>query len=285
LDHDLAAALVQSQFPRWAGLRIEPVASSGTANTLFRLGDEMVIRLPRTESAVQAIDKEHEWLPKLGPHLSLSVPASLAIGEAVSDFPWPWSIHSWLQGEDGWTQPVEDLRQAAIDLAGFITDLQRIDPSEGPRPGQHNSFRGEPLADRDPFVRSAIAELGDRIDTRAVTSAWDLALDQPLWSDDLWIHGDLQPGNLLSQRRQLTAVIDFGLLGVGDPACDLLPAWNLLTRETRSVFRSAMQVDDATWIRGQGWALYQAVLALPYYWDTNQVMVRMAQREIDEILT
>jgi aminoglycoside phosphotransferase (APT) family kinase protein len=282
---DLAVGLVGAQFPRWAGLPIEPVASSGTVHALFRLGREMVIRLPRREPAIEFADKEHQWLPRLGPHLSLSIPVPLAAGRPVSDFPWPWSIYSWLEGDDGWTQPIEDLRQAAIDLARFINDLQRIDAADGPRPGEHNCFRGEPLADRDPPVRSAIEDLGDRVDTKAVTRAWDSALDQPLWSNDLWIHGDLQPGNLLTQRGKLTAVIDFGLLGVGDPASDLLPAWNLLTRDTRSVFRTEMQVDRATWIRGRGWALYQALLALPYYWDTNQVMVRMSQRVINEILS
>lgn len=281
---DLAIALVRSQFPRWAHLALKPVASSGTVNSLFRLGDEMVIRLPYRESAIEFPDKEHRWLPRLAPYLSLSVPVPLAKGHPGRGYPWLWSIYSWLEGDDGWTQPIEDLRQAAIDLAGFITDLQRIDPSEGPRHGIHNHFRGEPLADRDPLVRSAIEELGDRIDRRRITKAWDLALKQPLQYKDLWIHGDLQPGNLLTQCGKLTAVIDFGLLGVGDPACDLLPAWNLFTRDSRRVFRSAIQVDDAAWIRGQGWALYQALLALAYYWDTNQVMVRMSQRIISEIL-
>ena len=284
VDLNLAISLVRSQFPRWADLPVKPVVSSGTVNALFRLGDEMVIRLPYRESAVQFPDKEHQWLPKLAPHLSLSVPVPLEKGRPESDYPWLWSIYSWLEGEDGWIQPIEDLAQAAIDLAGFITNLQHIDPSDGPRHGIHNNFRGEPLADRDPLVRSAIEELGDRIDRRRVTKAWDLALKQPLQYKDLWIHGDLQPGNLLTQCGKLTAVIDFGLLGVGDPASDLLPAWNLFTRDSRRVFRDAIQVDDATWIRGQGWALYQALLALAYYWDTNQVMVRMSQRIIREIL-
>ena len=168
VDLDLAVALVGSQFPRWAGLPIEPVVTSGTVNTLFRLGDEMVIRLPHRETAARFVRKEHRWLPQLGPHLPLSVPAPLELGKPASGFPWPWSIYSWLEGSDGWTQPIEDLRRAAIDLARFITDLQRIDPSEGPRPGEHNAHRGVPLADRDPLVRAAIAELGDRVETEAV---------------------------------------------------------------------------------------------------------------------
>ncbi|MCH7742103.1 MAG: aminoglycoside phosphotransferase family protein [Proteobacteria bacterium] len=279
----LATSLVRSQFPRWRHLPIKPVISSGTVNALFRLGDEMVIRIPYRENAAKFPDKEHVWLPRLAPHLSLSVPVPLVKGRPDGDYPWSWSIYSWLEGADGWTQPIADLRQTAVDLAGFITELQAIDPGEGPRHGVHNYFRGGLLADRDSLVRSAIVELGNRIDTKMVTNAWDLALDQLPNSKDLWIHGDLQPGNLLTRRGTLTAVIDFGLLGVGDPACDLLPAWNLFTPGSRRVFRAAIQVDNATWIRGQGWALYQALLALPYYWDTNPVMVRMSQRIIKEI--
>lgn len=282
---DLAVSLVRSQFPLWADLPISPVVSSGTVNSLFRLGDDMVIRLPHPEHATQFAEKEHQWLPKLRPYLPLSIPVPLAKGMPGREYPWPWSIYAWLEGDDGWTQPILDLHQAAIDLARFVTDLQQIDPGAGPRAGKHNNFRGVALSDRDPLVRTAISALADRIDVKAVTQAWDLALQQPLADKDLWIHGDLQPGNLLTQQGKLTAVIDFGLLGVGDPACDLLPAWNLFTRESRCVFRDAIQVDGATWTRGLGWALYQALLALPYYWDTNQVMVRMSQRILHEILS
>lgn len=284
-DVDLAVELLRSQFPKWADLPIEAVRSSGTVNSLFRLGEDMVIRLPHRVSNARFIEKEHRWLPIMAPNFSLSVPTPLAMGKPQDAFPWPWSIYSWLEGQDGWTEPIEDLPQAAADVAQFIVELRAIDPSEGPRAGQHNSFRGLPLANLDSQVRKAIDELGDRIDTQLVTEAWELALAQPRWTEDRWIHGDLQPGNLLSQRGSLTAVIDFGLMGVGDPAADLLPAWNLLTADTRGAFRDALEVDDATWIRGHGWALFQALLALPYYWDNNPVMVQMSQRVLRELFT
>lgn len=279
----LARLLITSQFPTWAQLAVTPISSSGTANKLFSLGEEMVVRFPQTTSAILSLDKEHLWLPMLAQHLCLPIPMPLERGHRQSEYPWPWSIYSWLPGEDGWKQPIKDLNQAASSLAQFLTELESIDLVDGLQPGRHNSFRGEQLAGRDQGVRTAITELGDRVDRKVVTRAWNQALEQPLWEADRWIHGDLQPGNLLSQQGKISAVIDFGLLGIGDPACDLLPAWNLLTRQSRERFRSALQIDNETWIRGQGWALYQALLALPYYWKTNQVMVRMSQRVLNEL--
>lgn len=284
MDAELAARLVAAQFTDWADLPVMPAPSSGTANALFRLGDDLVIRFPRSHSAILAVAKEQEWLPRLARHLRLAVPVPLAQGSPQTEYRWPWSIYGWLQGDDLWTRAIEDLQQAAVDLAEFVIQLQGVEGVEGPTPGQHNAHRGEPLIRRDPLVRKAIAELGKRVDARTVTREWESAVDQPRWDRSVWIHGDLQPGNLLARDGKLTAVIDFGLLGVGDPACDLLPAWNLLDRDSRRTFRSIMQVDDATWTRGRGWALYQSLLALPYYWDTNEVMVRMARRQITELL-
>ena len=283
-DPALVRALIESQFPEWSHYAVEAVESTGTANYLYRLGDEMVVRISRSSSAMEAVEKEHRWLPELASQLPLALPIPLAQGRPVEECPRPWSVYAWLEGEDGWTRPLTDLDQAASDLAAFIAALQRVDSADGPRPGEHNCFRGVPLQERDASVRSAIEELGNRVDRGAVEEVWDSALRQPLWRDDVWIHGDLQPGNLLSRNGKLTAVIDFGLLGVGDPAADLLPAWNLLERDSRDIFRGALEVDDATWIRGQGWALYQALLALPFYWSTNPTMVRMSQRVIGEIL-
>jgi len=283
VDAELAARLVAAQFPGWAHLPVRPVPSSGTANALFRLGEDLVLRFPRTQSAILAVTKEQAWLPRLARHLGLAVPVPVAQGSPEAGYRWPWSVYGWLQGDDLWTHAIGDLHQAAVDLAGFITRLQAVDAAEGPAPGRHNSHRGEPLVGRDPLVRKAIVELGERIDARTLTREWEIALDQPRWDRSVWIHGDLQPGNLLAREGKLAAVIDFGLLGVGDPACDLLPAWNLLDRDSRRTLRSLLQVDDATWERGRGWALYQSLLALPYYWDTNEVMVRMAWRQITEL--
>ena len=280
-DISLVGRLVAAQFPRWAGLPIQPVRSAGTDNALYRLGDEMVVRLPRIHWAVAQVEKEQEWLPRLAPLLPLAIPVPLAQGTPADEYPWEWSVYRWLEGETATIERIADPGQAATDLARFVAALQRVDPTNGPPPGDHNSFRGVPLATRDAATRTAIASLHGAIDVGAVTGAWEGSLAAPAWDGlPVWIHGDLQSGNLLAVQGRLSAVIDFGCLGVGDPACDLMVAWTLISGETRDVFRAALSVDDGTWARGRGWALSWALIALPYYLDTNPAIVRDARRTI-----
>ncbi|MFC1996562.1 aminoglycoside phosphotransferase family protein [Chloroflexota bacterium] len=245
----------------------------------------MVVRLPRIQSASGQVEKEQYWLPKLAPHLPLPIPLPLAMGKPGEGYPWPWSIYSWLEGQNATVEPIADPHQAATELAGFITDLQRIDPTDGPPSGGHNSYRGVPLAERDQQTRAAITALDGTLDTDAANAAWETALMVPTWQDPpLWIHGDLQPGNLLVQDGRLSAVIDFGCLGVGDPACDMIAAWSVFSPESREIFRRRLAVDEATWARGRGWALSFGLIALPYYIKTNPVLANIARGTIDEVL-
>ncbi len=277
--------LLAAQFPHWADLPIVPVPSSGTDNALYRLGDEMVVRLPRIERAVGQVEKEHEWLPRLAPSLPLAIPVPLAKGMPGEEYPWAWSVYRWLEGETATSDRIDDRGQAATDLARFVGALQRVDPAGGPSPGEHNSFRGVPLATRAAATRAAIASLHGTIDAGAVTAAWEEALETPAWDGPpVWIHGDLQSGNLLASHGRLSAVIDFGCLGVGDPACDVMVAWTYLSARARGAFRAALQVDDATWARGRGWALSVGLIALPYYESSNPVLAGIARRAIDEVL-
>ena len=253
-DLSLVARLLAAQFPHWANLPIEPVHSSGTDNAIYRLGDDMAVRLPRIERASEQIDKEHQWVPTLAPHLPLAVPVPLAKGMPGEGYPWHWCVCRWLAGENATVERIRNLRQAAIDLAHFIAALQQISSVSGPAAGTHNFGRGAPLALRDADTRAAIARVDGMFDTRGVTEVWETALNAPVWyGPPVWIHGDLQSGNLLVDRGPLSAVIDFGGLGVGDPACDLMIAWTLFTGESRHVFRAALTVDNATWARGRGW--------------------------------
>jgi aminoglycoside phosphotransferase (APT) family kinase protein len=285
IDVALVGRLLAAQFPRWAVLPIEPVHSAGTDNALYRLGSDLAVRLPRIESATGQVDKEHRWLPRLATHLPLTIPVPRALGTPGEGYPWQWSVYQWLAGENATIEPIADLREAARDLAHFIAALQRIDPTGGPPPGAHNSFRGVPLSTRDCETRAAIAELSGMLDTDAVTAAWEVALQAPAWHDPpVWVHGDLSPLNLLVQQGRLSAVIDFGCLGLGDPACDLQVAWNHFSAQTRDVFRAALPVDDATWARGRGWALSVGLIALPYYQRTNPILASIARRAIDEAL-
>lgn len=286
IDAALAGRLVAAQFPQWADLPIEPVLPLGTDNALYRLGDDMVARLPRRERPSLSLEKEREWLPRLAPHLPLAVPIPLATGKPGDGYPHEWSIYTWLEGEPATGERLADLGQAATDLAELIAALQQVDPTGGPPPGAHNAYRGVHLAAREEATRAGIASLGDAIDTRAVTAAWDAALAAPEWRGaPVWIHGDLDSRNLLARNGRLSAVIDFGTLGVGDPATDVMVAWKLLDADSRDLFRSALSVDEATWARARGWALSQAMIALPYYTlETNPTLVREAERWLAEVL-
>ena len=278
-DASLVRRLLAAQFPQWADLPIEPVPSAGTDNALYRLGDDMAVRLPRIHRAA-GVDKEHEWLPKLARFLPLAIPVPLAKGNPDEGYPWQWSVYRWLEGENATIENIDDLRQAATDLAHFIVALQQIEPTGGPP-----ARRGVPLARRDQPTREAIAALRGTLDANILTAAWDDALAAPAWQGPpVWVHGDLLPGNLLVKQGRLSAVIDFAGLGVGDPACDLMIAWNLFTAEIRDMFRAALAVDDATWTRGRGWALSQALIFIPYYLDTHPVGVAIARRTINEVL-
>jgi aminoglycoside phosphotransferase (APT) family kinase protein len=284
-DAALVARLIAAQFPKWANLPIEPVPSTGTDNAIYRLGDDMAVRLPRIDRVVAQVDKEQQWLPKLAPHLPLAIPLPLARGIAAEGYPWNWSVYRWLEGANATVERIADLREAAITLAQFICAMQRIDPAGGPAPGAHNFGRGVPLDMRDAATRAAITSLDEMLDVGAVTAAWDAALETPAWDrPPVWIHGDLLPGNLLVDKGRLSGVIDFGGLGVGDPACDLLAGWTLFSGESRDAFRAALSADDATWARGRGWALSWALIFIPYYLNSNPVGVKTARNTINEVL-
>lgn len=278
----LVRCLLAGQFPQWADLRVELVESYGTDHDIYRLGDHLAVRLPRIGWATGQAAKEAEWLPKLAPHLPLALPIPLAMGHPAEGYPFDWSVYEWLPGENA-NGTIDDLDQAAVDLATFVKALRAIDTT-----GAHARAprsRGAPLVECDEQVRRSIAQLGTRIDTVAVLSAWEESLNAPTWDGaEVWVHGDLLPGNLLVVNGRLSAVIDFGGLNVGDPACDLQPAWNIFAGDSRVRYRAELEVDDASWLRGRGWALYQAVSALPYYWDTNPGMIRQASHVLAQVL-
>lgn len=279
-DASLVVALLARQFPQWSGLAIAAVPSSGTDHAICRLGEHLAVRLPRIRWAVGQAAKEAEWLPRLSPHLPLAVPVPLAIGQPDLGYPFPWAVYEWLPGEPA-DRALPDLEQAAVDLAGFLRALRSLDTTGGPAPGG----RGGPLADRDDAVRSAIAELGTRIDGDAALRSWQESLAAPAWdAPGTWLHGDLLPGNLLVRQGRLSAVIDFGSLAVGDPACDLQPAWHLFTGTSRRTFFAELGNDEAFRLRGRGWVLSQAVIALPYYWETNPGIVRQSLHALAEVL-
>jgi aminoglycoside phosphotransferase (APT) family kinase protein len=280
----LVEQLIAAQFPAWAELSVTPIKSAGTDNALYRLGEKLVVRLPRVEWAVAQVSREQHWLPQLAPHLSLPIPTPIAKGKPDFGYPWNWSVYEWLEGEmaNRWHF---DHVSLARDLAFFLQELQQIDTAGAPPIGVENFGRGVPLSERDEQVRSCIAQCKPFYNTDVLTAAWETALHAPVWEHaPVWIHGDLHAGNMLTQDGKLSAIIDFGCFGIGDPACDLQPAWNLLSAEARDVFRTTLGVDDPTWMRGRGWALSWGIIALPYYHQTNPTLADMARHTIEAVL-
>ncbi|WP_246257816.1 aminoglycoside phosphotransferase family protein [Amycolatopsis anabasis] len=281
IDEALVGRLVAGQFPAWADLPIEPMASSGTDNAMFRLGAELAVRLPRIPGAAKGVAAEQKWVPLLAPHLPVAMPTPVACGGPGEGYPYPWTVCRWLPGANPAVDDLASPEQLAADLAAFITALRRVDPAGAP-----SSSRGVPLATRDKPTRAAIAASEGLIDTAAVTAVWQDALRLPAWSGRrAWTHADLSPGNLLVHDGRLTAVIDWSIAGVGDPTVDLIVAWNLLPAFARPAFREALGADDDTWHRGRGWALSISLIQLPYYQHTNPALAANSRHVIAEILT
>jgi len=280
IDDGLVRRLLREQFPQWAELPLEPMASSGTVNVVYRLGRRMLVRLPRVTRAADDVYREQEWLPRLAPLLPIAVPTLLGAGAPGAGYPCPWSVFDWLDGDNPIPGRVQAPELLARELIRFVQALREVDTERAPM-----AYRGGPLAPLDAGVRQAITQLHDKIDTAAATAAWDHVLRAPDWArPPVWVHADLVPGNLLLKGGRLSAVIDFAAAGIGDPACDLMPVWGVLPPTARAIVRDDLDVDDATWTRGRGWALAQALIALPYYEHTNPVMAANARHAIHEVL-
>jgi aminoglycoside phosphotransferase (APT) family kinase protein len=279
-DVALVRRLLAAQFPQWAELSVQEVDRDGTSNAMFRLGDDMVVRLPRVAGAALDVQKEHAWLPRLAVHLPVAIPEPLSHGVPGEGYPWPWSVYGWLEGANPTLAADGDGDLLAEDLAAFTNALRQVDPEGGPP-----AYRSEPLSARDADTRRAIADLSGLVDADAAFAVWERAVRARGWDGEpVWIHADLQPGNLLVDGGRLSGVIDFGCLGLGDPAVDFMPAWYALPRASRPHFRTAVAADDASWARGRGWALSVALMELRYYQHTNPVMATIAGHVLQEVL-
>jgi aminoglycoside phosphotransferase (APT) family kinase protein len=260
IDGALARRLVDSQFPQWSELPIREVELDGWDNRTFRLGSDLSIRLPTGSWYAKQVEKEQRWLPELAPQLPLPIPAPVALGSPDGDYPFPWSVYRWLDGEPAATVPVADLSEFATALARFLNALAAADATGGPEPGEHNFFRGAPLGVYEGEALEAIDRHADQLARDDVLRTWEEAMASSWDREPVWFHGDVAVGNLLVRDGRLAAVLDFGSSGVGDPACDMVIAWTFLEGRSRDRFRAERGVDPGTWARGRGWALWKALI-------------------------
>ncbi|MEA2522015.1 MAG: hypothetical protein QOI81_1661 [Actinomycetota bacterium] len=280
IDTALVKRLVATQFPEIGDVAIRPVRSTGTVNAIYRLGDDLYARLPRTAEWEKSLETEWTWLPKLAPHLTLQIPTPVQKGGPGYGYPFSWAVYGWIDAEIYADALVSDEAQVARDLARFVQELRQVELSTGvPSAGR------QPLIELDVETREAIEAVGDEIDSRAALAAWERALESPAWQGaPVWIHADLLRPNILVHRGRLSAVIDFGGAGSGDPATDAIAAWAVFGPAGRSVYRQALAIDEATYDRARGIALHQAALIIPYYKETNPEFAALAKRTVEEII-
>lgn len=289
VDVALVRALVDGQHPQWAQRALTPLPATGTDHHLFRLGGELVVRVPRVDWATDQVERDGRWLPHLARHLGVALPLQVAVGEPAYGYPWRWSVCRWIQGRT--PDPRDPLDRAALarPLGRFCRALRSVPADDGPRAGVEVS-RGVPLAERDELTRQAIAAVADEFHRPSLLAAWEESLGAPAYDGPgSWFHADLLAGNLLvgpgpDGHDTLVAVIDWGPSGLGDPAVDAAPAWSLLTRDERDGFAIEAEYDDAAWLRGRGWALTTSLVALPYYRTRSKALADMSRRTIIEVL-
>ncbi len=283
---DLTHKLIREQFPEYAHLPITSVEKQGHDNRTYRLGNDMLIRMPTAQSYALKVPKEQALLPKLALHLTVNIPVPIKMGIASKDYPYPFSIYKWLEGKSIDLLVLDDdcQEKLAFDLAKFLKVLQSIDDVDGPTPGQHNWWRGDPVGVYDKGAREQIAKLAGVIDADKAMNLWERACKTRWNKPPVWIHGDFAIGNMLLQDGKLSAVIDFGGMALGDPACDLVIAWTFLKGKAREIFIKEIALDEDTWLRARGWALWKATFELCQIEDKNSQAERLQKTIIANIL-
>ncbi|MDA0910789.1 MAG: aminoglycoside phosphotransferase family protein [Proteobacteria bacterium] len=283
---ELAKKLIATQFPEYAHLNVTEVELQGHDNRTYRVGDIMLIRMPTAESYALKVPKEQELLPKLAKHLSVAIPEPIRMGIPSDDYPYAFSIYKWLPGKsiNLLMLTEQEKEQLAYDLARFLKELQAITDIDGPKPGQHNWWRGDHVSVYDFGAREKIAKLAAIIDGHSALELWDKACSTKWNNAPVWIHGDFAVGNILIKDNKLSGVIDFGGTAMGDPACDLVIAWTFLTGNSRKVFQDAMALDNDTWLRAKAWALWKATFELSRTQDKHSDTAVIHKNTIHDIL-
>lgn len=280
VEPSLVKKLLEKNFPHWKDLNLQEVKHSGTDNIIYRLGNDKIVRFSKHSGVDKYIFEENSILKKINDiELPLRVPSILGVGLPDKKYPNHWTVQSWVEG-DGIKLNKLDLTKAAVDLASFLNCLRKVDVT-----GIRTTYRGMSLKLRSKEVEKALTQVSDLYDVRTLSKIWEKCLQVKEWEHaPMFYHADLLPGNLLMKNNHLSAVIDFGMAGSGDPSIDLMPAWSLFDRERREIFRQSMRAEKEEWIRAKGWALSVALIIIPYYLNTNIELVAIAKQIIDEIL-
>lgn len=280
VDDALVRRLLASQMPELADRPLTVVEPWGTDHGIWRVGDDLVVRLPRIHWATGQVDQEATWLPRLAPHLPVAVPEPVGIGEPGDGYPYRWAVHRWVPGDGAAPDRIDDPVTFALDLAAVVLALRGV-PIEG-APAAHN--RARPLLEYDESTRRAIEGASHLIDATAATAVWEEALAAaPHDGSPTWVHGDLE-GNCLVRDRRLCGIVDWGSACAGDPAVDVQVVWSpLFTEGSRRAFLDALDVDDDTIARSRGAAINQACAALPYYLHTYPLIVERSWHKLTSL--
>lgn len=262
IDASLAKYLIRTQFPKYSNLDIKPMKKSGWDNRMFKLGDDMLIRIPSAECYAPQVKKEHKFLPRFKKYLSFEIPKPIAFGEPCDKYLFNWSIYKYIDGETATPDKIKNKAEFAKDIAKFLNEFEKIDVTNGPEAGEHNFYRGGNLKVYDDEVKRSIEILKDKIDTEIIAKIWNEAIETKWRKDPVWVHGDLSMNNLLVKDGKLYAIIDFGCIAIGDPACDLAIAWTDFDDESRKIFKNSLNLDEDTWNRGKAWALWKALIIM-----------------------
>ena len=283
---ELARKLIIAQFPEYAHLPVSDVEQQGHDNRTYRLGRDMLIRMPTDEPYALKVSQEQALLPQLARHLRVSIPAPIKMGMPSNDYPYPFSIYRWLEGKSVNLLHLNnaEMTQLSHDLAVFLQALQAIAEVAGPAPGQHNFWRGDHVRVYDQGAREQIATLADVIESNKAIDVWQRACATEWNKPPVWVHGDFAVGNILMYQGKLSAVIDFGCTAMGDPACDLAIAWTYFVGKARDTFIREMNAEDDVWLRARAWALWKASFTLCQMADKDSHAARQQKSIIDMLI-
>lgn len=279
ISKKLVTHLIKEQFPQWSKLEIKPVKHGGHDNRTFHLGNKMAIRLPSGPDYVAQVEKEARWLPFLAKHLSMPITTPIAIGKPSKDYPFVWSINNYIDGKTANNNNISDKCRFAKELASFLKELQSIDTTGAPIAGKHNFYRGANPKVYSGEVYHALEIHKNDIPADKLRILWEMAISSNWNQEPVWIHGDIALGNLLIKDGHLSAVIDFGIMGIGDPACDYAMAWTFFDKESRKYFLKDRDKDTIN--RARAWALWKALIT---YNDSNEEIAQNASHTLNEII-